>query len=356
MSNDRRMLLRSSEYMPLIRYQPSSFGTLNIPAPPSIKIPTIDKITCRRTGKYVSSNLSQKLLGDVVVGTGVTLAVTPFLTVVDKAIVQHAAGTHSLLSSGFETIKTMLRDPVAYAKSPTFLLMWAVYASTYSTANSLKTITEHREYYKSASDTEASRTTSDSQSKLTVFFGTASVNSACSLMKDQAYARMFGTTGAATKMPMITYGLWASRDAMVVGSSFILPDMLTKKLVEEHGMDTLEAKRFSQMSLPVATQFLAGPVQLLGLDFYNRPLANLTFGEAFVDRTKFLMRGFVSVVSARIARIAPGYGIGGVLNSEYRDAWRDHLIQKEIEALDGKSEESALNLVGLVWEKFRRFS
>eukprot|EP00543_Licmophora_paradoxa_P013576 CAMPEP_0202469714 /NCGR_PEP_ID=MMETSP1360-20130828/79291_1 /ASSEMBLY_ACC=CAM_ASM_000848 /TAXON_ID=515479 /ORGANISM="Licmophora paradoxa, Strain CCMP2313" /LENGTH=185 /DNA_ID=CAMNT_0049095139 /DNA_START=1 /DNA_END=558 /DNA_ORIENTATION=+ len=182
--------------------------------------------------------------------------------------------------------------------------------------------------------------------------GTSFVNSSCSLLKDRAYARMFGTTGAAASMPIITYGLWASRDAMVVGSSFILPDKLTGHLVEKYDMERTSAQRFSQLSLPIATQFLAGPVQLLGLDFYNRPLTDLSFREAVVDRTRFLIRGFVSVVSARIARIAPGYGIGGVLNKEYRDAWRDYLIEKEISALNSKDGESAVNLVGLVLEKF----
>ena len=90
-----------------------------------------------------SSFLLDKLVGDVAVGVGVTFCVAPFLTIVDKAIVQRASGTHSLWTSGLETLGVIARNPIKYIKSPTFLLMWGVYACTYSTANSLKTYTGH---------------------------------------------------------------------------------------------------------------------------------------------------------------------------------------------------------------------
>lgn len=73
-----------------------------------------------------STRLFDKVLGDILIGSVVTLCVSPFLTVVDKAIVQTASGRHALLKSGLESIQGMARNPIKYLKSPTFLFMWAV--------------------------------------------------------------------------------------------------------------------------------------------------------------------------------------------------------------------------------------
>jgi hypothetical protein len=235
--------------------------------------------------------------------------------------------------------------------------MWAVYAATYSTANSLKTIVEHREYYRTqtpivnpTATTSSNVASSSNNGKLGVFLGTSVVNSSTSLFKDRAFARMFGTSGAATSIPKVTFGLWATRDCLVIGSSFILPDIMSKKLVDDWDMKKTDAQKISQLSLPIATQFLAGPLQLLGLDFYNRPLLNHTFREAVMDRTRFLLQGYFGVVAARIARIAPGYGIGGIYNTQFRDQWREYLIEKEIMKMN-ENEASACHLVNLVTER-----
>jgi hypothetical protein len=223
--------------------------------------------------------------------------------------------------------------------------MWAVYAATYSTANCLKTISEHQEYlHRRERERQPSTKTSqghESFGKAGVFVGTALVNSSASIWKDRAYARMFGTTGAAAKVPSVTLGLWATRDCLVIGSSFILPELLSSHLKDMYpDLDAKDSQRVAQFSLPIMTQFLAGPIQLLGLDFYNRPLSNLSVTEATMDRARFVARGFASVVTARIARIAPGYGIGGVLNTAWRDSYRDYLIEKEMKELMLKEEET----------------
>jgi hypothetical protein len=306
---------------------------------PNISIPKFDRAYFRKRLE-VSSSLGSKLLGDVAIGCAVTFSVVPFLTVVDTAIVRKAAGTHTLLSSASDSLKMMIRSPITYLKSPVFLFLWAVYAATYSTANSLKTIVEHREYYNAK---EISISSNTNQNRMTVFVGTSLVNTGASLLKDRAYAKLFGTVGAAASVPFISLGLWATRDFMVIGSSFVLPDILSKHLQDEFQMHKGDAQKFSQMTLPILTQFIVGPIQLLGLDFYNRPMTNVSFRDAVVSRTRYLIEGFSSVVTARIIRIAPGYGIGGVLNTNARDAWRDYLIQREIRSLEaGKDDASEL--------------
>lgn len=304
------------------------------------------KSLLRKLENGYPENLKEKLIGDVLVAFGVTLGVAPFMTVVDKAIVQRAAGTHSIFRSSLESASRMIRHPITYARSPMFLMMWGVYAATYTTANCLKTIAEHENY---------NADESKNRGKWGVFAGTTFVNSSISMMKDRAYATMFGTAGSAHKVPLITYGLWGMRDCMVIGSSFILPEIISRKIEDDTNMDKKEALRISQFICPIATQFLATPVQLLGLDYYNRPLTNLTITDAAKERMILLGRNYFSIVAARIARIAPAYGIGGIGNTYFRDQWRDMLIRKQIDKIlasdEGIVAEDTRALVELVSSK-----
>jgi hypothetical protein len=79
------------------------------------------------------SDLGLKFTGDILVALSVTFGVSPFLSVIDKAIVQKAAGTHSILQSSFESTVNIARNPGSFIRSPVFLAMWGVYAATYST-------------------------------------------------------------------------------------------------------------------------------------------------------------------------------------------------------------------------------
>ena len=272
-----RMTIPSNEeieYTPLIQHShkaPSTSAPFLLER--SIKVPQIPKFGS-------STHLGEKLLGDVLVAFGVTLGVAPFVSVVDKAIVQRANGSHSILSSAAESVRTMARNPIAFVKSPMFMMMWGVYGVTYATANSLKTITEHQDHERKRNESRRLHRDSSSppSSEMTVFTGTTIVNSASSLLKDKAYARMFASSsGVASSMPLVSYGLFATRDLMVVGSSFILPELVAKRLEQEYQLDKKEALRISQLSVPIATQFFVAPVQLLGLDFYNRPMSGASF-------------------------------------------------------------------------------
>eukprot|EP00592_Proboscia_alata_P027328 CAMPEP_0194443350 /NCGR_PEP_ID=MMETSP0176-20130528/126652_1 /TAXON_ID=216777 /ORGANISM="Proboscia alata, Strain PI-D3" /LENGTH=345 /DNA_ID=CAMNT_0039269579 /DNA_START=82 /DNA_END=1119 /DNA_ORIENTATION=- len=275
----------------------------------------------------LSSNLASKLAGDIICACTITFGFSPFVTVIDKAIIQKAAGTHGILQSSLNSIVNIARNPGNYVKSPMFLIMWGVYASTYCTVNCLKTIMEHRDHFK---EPDALGSSNDAE-KFGVFAATTAINSGASMLKDKFYATHFGNATAASTVPKITYGLWGLRDCMVIGSSFILPDLFCGVLTRNTEMDRKTALTVSQLSCPIAAQFVAGPVQLLGLDIYNRPLRNLSFGAAVIERLRFQRTNFTSIVGARISRIAPAYGIGGVGNTYLRDKWRDQLLRKEMQ-------------------------
>ncbi len=281
----------------------------------------------------ISSDLGAKLAGDVIVGCGVTFGLSPFLTVIDKAIVQKTAGSHTLMSSCYESVLNIIKNPSVYLRSPMFLFMWGVYASTYCTANCLKTIVEHNDHFQqdhAQDDVTKPRRQLDT---FGVFAATTIVNSTASMFKDSFYAKHFGSLHAAPKIPKLTYGLWGVRDCLVIGSSFILPDYVSNVLQQNTDMDENSALRISQLTCPIAAQFVVGPVQMLGLDIYNRPLKNLPLHEVVKERVLFQMKNYNCIIAARIARIAPAYGIGGIGNTHFRDLWRRRLLQKEVSPL-----------------------
>lgn len=287
-------------------------------------------------------NLVEKLLGDVLVAATVTAVAAPFLTIIDKALVQYSAASHTLLQSAAQTCSSIVRHPIHYIKSPTFLYMWATYASTYATANAICTGTEHASHVQRLQQEQQQQSTTAKQHQQQVsssssttttaitFLGTTAVNTSASLCKDRAYARLFGSVQAATAVvPLPSYMFWMMRDVTVIGSSFVLPVHVAKILHEKHDMTQADALRTAQIATPVAAQLVAGPLHFAGLDWYNRPSASV--GTA--QRLSAVYASLVPVIAARMARILPGYGIAGVYNTEWRAAWREYLMQRQVVAI-----------------------
>lgn len=276
-------------------------------------------------GTSTSSNgatLVSKLIGDVVVAAAVTGAVAPALAIVDKALVQRSTGSHTLLQSAWSTTQYLARHPVMYLKSPTFLWLWGTYACTYAAANSLRTLTDHYEETTqeevSSSKSNATSASSSSTSSAALFLGTTMVNSTTSLMKDRAYAKLFGNAVQNAGVPAVSYALWMSRDLTVVGSSFLLPPVVAQWIQERTSIQSQDqALKIAQVASPVGAQLVAGPLHFVGLDWYNRPQSTISLA----DRLRFLQRGLVEVVGARMLRFLPGYGLAGVWNRDLRNAW-----------------------------------
>ncbi|GKY90692.1 hypothetical protein MPSEU_000042600 [Mayamaea pseudoterrestris] len=296
----------------------------------------------------IRDSLASRIIGDVVIALGVTACVSPMLTVVDKAVVQTASPSSShtsVASSAFATTSNMLHRPLAFLKSPTFLWMWMTYAVTYSAANVLQTLMEHRTDTAPSNDTklpkvlssrvgrthatkQGERSTSPPASPYILFIGTTLVNSAASLVKDRAYAKLFGQSSA-KGVPRITYALWMVRDFTVIGSSFVLPKYTTPMLADHFGWTHHRAGTIAQVGVPVLMQVVASPLHLIGLDCYNRRMAGVPWSQRVVERSKFLARDLRQVVVARMLRVLPGYGIAGVYNTKFRNQWKYFLAEQK---------------------------
>lgn len=141
--------------------------------------------------------------------------------------------------------------------------MMLLYSSTYLTANVVDTMSS------TAQDQPASTTTSG----LTKFGAVSVVNMSLALYKDSQFTTMFGTISP-RPLPPASYALLALRDSVTIFASFNLPPKLGPVLpesVEDH----FSRLSVAQFTTPALVQIFNTPLQLLGLDRYNRNDAGL---------------------------------------------------------------------------------
>lgn len=119
-------------------------------------------------------------------------------------------------------------------------------------------------------------------------------------------------------MPLPTFALFTVRDCLTIFASFNLPPLFAPKLEEKMGEEVIKyvsGASVAQFVTPAAIQFVSTPLHLLGLDLYNRPEARMRGAEGRVS--KVVMNWGKSAL-ARICRIVPAFGVGGVVNTKVR--------------------------------------
>ena len=257
-----------------------------------------------KTFETTSVPLPARLALESLVGIASALTVSPAVTIIDKAIVSNASGLESLLPSIVNSTKGMVLRPYAFARNPAFLLIWGVYSGTYIVGNAVTAICELR----------------SSDAFLPKFVLGSAANVTLSALKDKAFARMFAAGSTANlKMPNLSMFLFASRDSMTILSSFSLPPKVSNNLLQGmFNLPKMEADVLAQVVTPCAMQIFSTPLHLYGLDLYNRPGGSGTNAVTNTSRYEFVKREYGKTVLARMSRILPAFGIGGVLNKEGR--------------------------------------
>ena len=113
-------------------------------------------------------------------------------------------------------------------------------------------------------------------------------------------------------MPYSCFGFFAGRDSMTILASFSLPGLIAKKLETDFAVNSKKADVAAQLITPVSMQIFSTPLHLAGLDLYNRS------GVTFFERLSFISQEYTKTTLARMARIFPAFGIGGVVNKKIR--------------------------------------
>ncbi|PWW73993.1 hypothetical protein C7212DRAFT_214037 [Tuber magnatum] len=268
-----------------------SLGTAMPPNPASEVMTGGAKEAGPSLGK--SSLVAERILYDILSAGTATMLVSPVICLIDRSIVENTSGrSSSVHSSAATSLKMLFKTPHRFLFSKPFALIYMTYFGTYITANSIDTASSLR----NGTDLK------------TVTAGTE---------------KMFGT-GSPRPVPLPTFILFSTRDAMTIFSSFNVPPLLAPYMPQNMGV---RPDSFAQFLAPAGTSFrdimaeygiaacqiFSTPLHLTGLDIYNRQ------GEATIkSRWEAVKRNWPPSALARMCRIIPAFGFGGVANAGIR--------------------------------------
>lgn len=261
----------------------------------------------RKYEKLAHVNLPLCLAADTVCGLISGLAVAPTCTIVDRSVIQNANGSMTLWQGVKQGLKTLFFKPMTFAKSVEFKLLFFVYSTTYIAANTSESIWVAK----------------DKDPVIPKLLTTFAVNTAAGIYKDKALTQHFGKK-TVTAFPLKSYLLFWTRDVITIAFAFTFPKIFGKWLSERSKYTFSEATKIFQILCPLIIQFVATPMHLLGLDFYNNP------DRTPKERMQFLRQVGAETLVIRMARFLPAYGLAGVLNIVLRDNL-DRILKEKVD-------------------------
>lgn len=310
--------------------------------------------------KWNTDRLGARLGVDVASAATAGLLTCPVITVIDRylhpnklkeaendkliyfccrAIIEKAAKGLPIRNTITSCFKSMARHPAGFFLSTPFFLIYTLYTGTYLTANTIDTITS----------TLRDKPFSTVFPGTAKFLATTSVNMGICVYKDAVFAKLFGASsssstsqsssstttstakesffsqspstchphGQTKTVPKISYTLFCLRDSITIFASFNIPSLIAPYIPDTLAMSPSTKTALAQFSCPALMQFVSTPMHLLGLDLYNRqPAGGLSF---WGDRWPRIRRDYVSSSFARMGKIVPAYGVGGVVNVRMRE-------------------------------------
>ena len=221
--------------------------------------------------------------------------------------IENASGRLPLRASFVSSLGTLFTRPHLFLSSRPFLLISALYFGTYATANTIDTIS-------STIRCQSPSTTTAGPAK---FLATSSINMSLCLYKDNQFTKMFGAQNSTLtpprSVPLSSFALFALRDSLTIFASFNLPPLVAPLLpLSETVEKQMSRASAAQFLAPAGIQLLSTPLHLWGLDMYNRP------GMAWRSRVGRVGRDWLGSSFARMGRIVPAFGVGGVVNGGVR--------------------------------------
>ncbi|KAI8723325.1 hypothetical protein NCS52_00188300 [Fusarium sp. LHS14.1] len=269
--------------------------------------------TTTTSSTWNTKNLGFRVLADAASAASAASLVAPLIAIIDRSIMENASGRNTLAASIKSSLRTLLLRPHTLLLSKPTALIFCLYGGTYLTANAVDT----------ASSTVSNRAASSVTAGTTKFAASSAANIGVCIYKDQVFVRLFGPPGVTPRpVPMASYGLFALRDCLTIFASFNVPPLLGPYL-DQRFTDEVK-KRVSglyaaQFMAPAMVQFISTPMHLLGLDLYNRPASGPAGAVVSMrDRWDIIRRNWLISSVARICRIVPAFGVGGVVNMKVR--------------------------------------
>ncbi|KAF8416985.1 hypothetical protein EV426DRAFT_707046 [Tirmania nivea] len=268
--------------------------------------------------------VAERLAVDAASAAAAAALVAPLITIIDRGIMENASGKRPLAKSVRAGLAEMVKRPHRFLWSRPFALVFMLYSGTYLTANAVDTMASLQAACASPAPTDIKTVTTGTPK----FLATTAANMSLCLYKDRTFTRLFSTL-APRPVPLPTYLLFSTRDALSIFFSFNLPPVIAPLLPADPstgavaGWDKIgwggwQPQTVAQLAAPAACQVLSTPLHLLGLDLYNRPRRADARPEGPAGRWARVRREWAKSTVARVARIVPAFGAGGVVNAGVR--------------------------------------
>ncbi|KAK6189339.1 Vacuolar protein-sorting-associated protein 36 [Pestalotiopsis sp. IQ-011] len=262
--------------------------------------------------KWNTKNLGLRLAADFASAACAASMVAPLISVIDRSIMENASGRSTMANALKSSLSTFLRRPHALLFSKPVALIFMVYGGTYLTANTLDT----------ATSTVRGRDAGEVSAGTLKFAASSAANVGICIYKDQVYVKLFGPAGPPRPVGLPSYVLFTVRDCMTIFASFNVPPLLGPVLSERLSAEfqkKVSGQTLAQFAAPAAVQMFSTPLHLVGLDMYNRP------GQAWAERWLAVKKNWAVSTAARICRIVPAFGVGGVVNTRVRKNFMEKL-------------------------------
>ncbi|KJZ80037.1 hypothetical protein HIM_00751 [Hirsutella minnesotensis 3608] len=206
-----------------------------------------------------TKNLAWRFAADLTSALAAGALVAPVISIIDRSIMENASGRSPSILASIRT--SLARRPAAILLSRPTALVLLLYGGTYFTANALD-----------------------------------------------------------TPVPLPCYALFTLRDCITIFASFNLPPLLAPhadaRLAAAGLANHLSGLSAAQFLAPAAVQLLSTPIHLLGLDLYNRPGPRSLVPWGM--RWRAVCSNWLASAAARVCRIVPAFGVGGVVNLKLR--------------------------------------
>ncbi|UNI13342.1 hypothetical protein JDV02_000094 [Purpureocillium takamizusanense] len=276
-----------------------------------------------------TKNLPARLAADLASALTAGALIAPVISIIDRSIMENASGRAPSLSASLRaSFAALLTRPRSVLFSRPTSLVLLLYAGTYLTANALDTFT-------SAARGRPASAVSAGPAK---FAASSVANVGLCVYKDRQFVRLFGAVvsssaaaSAARPVPLPCYALFTLRDCITIFASFNLPPLLAPHIDHRLSSDLrrhVSGLTAAQFLAPAAVQLVSTPLHLLGLDLYNRPSGG-TAGHlpppSWRDRWAAVRANWLVSAAARVCRIVPAFGVGGVVNTKVRRGFMERL-------------------------------
>ncbi|KAI0897660.1 hypothetical protein F4806DRAFT_494386 [Annulohypoxylon nitens] len=281
-------------------------------------------------GTRKSESLQRHLLVDLAAAATAAASISPIITAADRAVVENVSTGRPLIRTLAKHLLCPFTNPRRFFTTRPVFVVWTLYAVTYFTANISETLIDRYLH----PDRKALTGTLISSA---VFV----VNTPLSVWKDVRFAQFFGNritaapspsrsgnsavTAAVGSRALVPRGTplsvsaaFLARDIITVFGTFAIAPQVSA-IIPDSLAHTAQAKAdVAQLIVPAATQIVATPAHLLGLDLYNRPETT-----GLVDRIGGARRKLLSTMTMRAARLIPAWGVGIILNNHLRSTYRE---------------------------------